>query len=279
LHELPPLDEDDILPAENDNNVPVIGAFDTDADDTTEQSQFVYVQDPSTKKVSRQRNDMLLKDQAREGQRRQRDDAQRDGLGDGRKVLEQTARAVSVVFMLGHSLLAGMAVVMLVMVYVPNDFLAYYSRLANTCRSISVFLVSVCILGAFDKHRQDAARGWDSDNGASYGRSLCIIVLYCISFLLTLVNTPMDDTMSWAEDRVPLWYTYAKPSSDFDTRLTVWKALNTVRLIFAILAWLLLASDSRTQPMVALIDYEYEYRRAHVQAIVQPVQRTAQPRT
>eukprot|EP01047_Picozoa_sp_COSAG01_P067226 COSAG01_NODE_9448_length_2444_cov_53.780810_1_plen_81_part_10 len=55
LHELPPLDEDDILPAENDNNVPVIGAFDTDADDTTEQSQFVYVQDPSTKKVSRQR--------------------------------------------------------------------------------------------------------------------------------------------------------------------------------------------------------------------------------
>ena len=45
--------------------------------------------------------------------------------------------------------------------------------------------------------------------------------------------------------------------------LEVWHTLNALRLICAILAWLVLASDETIQPVRAVIDYEAEHKREH----------------
>lgn len=54
---------------------------------------------------------------------------------------------------------------------------------------------------------------------------------------------------------------YAKMVVALVSDLQVWHAFNAVRLTFAILAWLVLASEETTQPARAVINYEYEYKR------------------
>lgn len=191
LRELPPPDDDDILPELTGEGV--LGAFDTDTADVTDQSEFVYVQHPTTKKLSRQRNDSLLQDQARKT-RQQRTERLDSSADDWRRALWQIERAISTVFMLCQALLAGVAVVTLIVIVVPDDFLAYYAPLALPCYRINMFLATACVLGACEKHSRDARTGWDTLEGASYSRSLCVVLLYCCGFLLALFSARIDDS-------------------------------------------------------------------------------------
>merc|ERR1712216_119999 len=107
-------------------------------------------------------------------------------------------------------------------------------------RNVVMFLSSVCILGSFEKHIREAAVGWQ---GHGWGRSVTVIMLYCISFFLTLLNTPMDDMLTATYLRIPKWYRISAPSAKFLDDLGTWHTLNTIRLICAILAWLVLSSE------------------------------------
>jgi len=228
----------------------------------------------TTKRLSRQRADNLQKDQARKDQQRKlesRIEYQR--TGEGLKVMDWTGLVVTSFFLVCQSAFAGISVMLLIMSTVSDDFLVYYAPMANTCRQIVVFLSSLCILAALEKHSQDAVLNFDPYRGASYGRSVGVITLYSLCFVLSLVNTPMDDTLASTHARIPSWYTYAMPSSKFQSDLDVWRVLNVIRLLAAILAWAVLASDARNQPMPALIDYGFEFRREKPAA--EPVEPTS----
>jgi hypothetical protein len=108
----------------------------------------------------------------------------------GRTVLDVINYVTAVGFLMCQSLFAGVALLLLVMSAASIDFVEYYSPLAGTTRNVVMFLSSLCILGSLEKHAREAAAGWQ---GRGWGRSVSVITLYCISFFLTLLNTPMDD--------------------------------------------------------------------------------------
>lgn len=189
--QLPRLDAADIIP--EDGDAPISKGFDTDHDDTTEAPQYVYVQHPITKRISRQKKEEMERDRGRkEDEKRQLESAEdaAAGVDVGHAVLDAINKVTATAFLLCQSLFAGVAVLLLVMSTAVEDFVEYYSPLAGTTRNVVTVLSSLCILGSFERHSREAAAGWQ---GRGYGRSVTVITLYCVSFLLTLLNTPMDD--------------------------------------------------------------------------------------
>ena len=188
---LPGVDPDDIIP--EDGDAPIGGAFDTDQDDTIDAPQYVYVQHPLTKRISRQKIDELERDRGRKADEKRKLERAEDraaGEDGGRKVLDTISHVTATAFLLCQSLFAGVALLLLVMSAASVDFVEYYSPLAGTTRNVVMFLSSICILGSFEKHGREASAGWQ---GRGWGCSVTVIALYCISFVLTLLNTPMDD--------------------------------------------------------------------------------------
>jgi hypothetical protein len=188
---LPGVDADDIIA--EDGDAPMGGGFDTDQDDTTDTPQYVYVQHPVTKRISRQKTEELERDRGRKADEKRKLERAVDvaaGADSGRLVLERISYVTAVGFLLCQSLFAGVAMLLLVMSAASIDFVEYYSPLAGTTRNVVMFLSSLCILGSFEKHGREAAAGWQ---GRGWERSVSVITLYCISFFLTLLNTPMDD--------------------------------------------------------------------------------------
>ena len=188
---LPGVDADDIIAG--DGEAPMGGTFDTDQDDTTDTPQYVYVQHPVTKRISRQKTEELERDRGRKADEKRKLERAEDvaaGADAGRLVLGTISYVTAVGFLLCQSLFAGVALLLLVMATAPIDFVEYYSPLAGTTRNVVMFLSSLCILGSFEKHGREAAAGWQ---GRGWVRSVSVITLYCVSFFLTLLNTPMDD--------------------------------------------------------------------------------------
>jgi len=182
---LPRLDGEDIL--EDDGGAPAAAAFDTDLHDTTDTSQYVYVQHPLTKRVSRRRNEEVLRDRERTaGQREELGArAQTDSVGEAMEAIDHVTATA---FLFCQSIYAGVALLALVMSAASDDFVAYYSPLASVCRKVTMFLGSLCILAAVEKHGRGGAVGWA---GGGWLRSVAVMSLYSLSFLLTLLNTPM----------------------------------------------------------------------------------------
>lgn len=184
---LPRLAREDILP--EDGDTPMGGGFDTDQDDTTAASQFVFVQHPITKRIARQRQDDLERDRGRKADRQRKLEAAEGvaaGVDSGRKVIDAIGRVTATGFLLCQSTFAGAALLLLVMSAASESFVEYYSPLASTARKVTMFLTSLCILGSVEKHGREAAAGW---HGSGWARSAAVIFLYCSSFLLTLLNT------------------------------------------------------------------------------------------
>ena len=179
------IDNEDIL--EDDGGAPAAAAFDTDLHDTTDTSQYVYVQHPLTKRVSRRRNEEVLRDHKHTaGQREETGGrAETDSVGEAMEAIDHVTATA---FLFCQSIYAGVALLALVMSAASDDFVAYYSPLASVCRKVTMFLGSLCILAAVEKHGRGGAVGWA---GGGWLRSVAVMSLYSLSFLLTLLNTPM----------------------------------------------------------------------------------------
>ena len=145
------------------------------------------MQHPLTKRVSRRRNEEVLRDRERTaGQREELGArAQTDSVGEAMEAIDHVTATA---FLFCQSIYAGVALLALVMSAASDDFVAYYSPLASVCRKVTMFLGSLCILAAVEKHGRGGAVGWA---GGGWLRSVAVMSLYSLSFLLTLLNTPM----------------------------------------------------------------------------------------
>lgn len=72
-----------------------------------------------------------------------------------------------------------------------------------------------------------------------------LVALYCIVYLLNLLGTSMDEELEYAVSRNPQFY--KEPITDaFKARVERWHALNAIKCVFLLVAWLLVRVSLHT---------------------------------
>lgn len=156
--------------------------------------------------------------------------------------LEDSATAL---FTSCAGLLGGMSLLLFIFAYSVSgskSFLRLYSPIASACQHTFFVLTSIACVGAFAKTSRDRRLGWRGRDLALPAIDSIATVLYVIAFAFTLANTPVDDVIDHAEQRLPSWYDNPLLlDGSFDTTLRRWHGLNIIRLLCCLISWLLVS--------------------------------------
>ncbi|XP_065829455.1 transmembrane protein 237A-like [Oscarella lobularis] len=174
--------------------------------------------------------------------------------------------------LLCHGLVAGYSLWQCVVVYVlsdvsnlESDFLLHYQNTSQAVQCVYYFLLAVCCVSVLDGYESAHAHS-DSNFLRKFqlrpSYTLAILV-YFIGIVFSLSIASADSRISLYERRPDLWTDFLITPSDSSitdctltyndmcykdegassSRLTTWRALNTVRAACGLLGWLLVASQ------------------------------------
>ena len=160
------------------------------------------------------------------------------------------SNAFGVTFLFLQGILGGLALMSLYMFFLldaanhSESFLRFYSPLAMTFSRTFFTLLVLSLLGAFDKFNKDWMVNFEPAGPSRCTADICLLVLYVIALVCSVINTPFDDVMHYSYRRTADWYTL-ELSSDFKSEYSVWYALSLIKVVTAGLAWALLAYELR----------------------------------
>ncbi|XP_041477141.1 transmembrane protein 237-like isoform X1 [Lytechinus variegatus] len=167
--------------------------------------------------------------------------------------------------LLCHGVLAGYSLWQCVVVFVlaselqgsgkdgQTQFLEQYSRLAQPASSVYYFLLALCTVSVFD--RFDIARP-----DRQFFRGLLTFQSGAISILVYLISLIFSTSIAAIDDRISLFLKsdppYCEPNCPEDgslwdddeatSRLNIWRIINLIRAIGAILGWTIIAITPTT---------------------------------
>ena len=147
-----------------------------------------------------------------------------------------------------QGLLGGFAALNLFMTYfldaanlstvnAESGFLRYYSPIAVVCQRVFVTLSALALLASVDKYSKDSLGGFMLQGFTMQKVDAVAVLSFFTCFLLSIVNVPFEDTLYFANARVPEWWTTESASSDFDARLRSYHGVNAARCVFGIVGW------------------------------------------
>ncbi|ELU09966.1 hypothetical protein CAPTEDRAFT_221820 [Capitella teleta] len=153
-----------------------------------------------------------------------------------------THKVFKVISVFLNGLFAGITLWQIIAVYMLLNegdihFLENYHMLAQPVQSIFYFLFAVCTVAAFDRYdigridRRFLLRAVTLQSGA------IVALFYVIGLIFSLAMAPDDNRIALYPDDHSLW----EDPEDAASRLRTWKILNTVRGVFAVLAWLIIS--------------------------------------
>ena len=176
--------------------------------------------------------------------------AARRGAGDGsmRAAVFAAQSVVVAAGLFAQGLLAGVACVNLFMTYFldaaeltrvteNSGFLHYYSPIAVNCQRLYVTLSAVALLASVDKYSRDALSGFNLQGFALQKVDFLGTLSFFMAFVLSIVAVPFEDTLYYANARVPSWWTTASASSAFVTKLSSYHGVNAARAVFALVGY------------------------------------------
>ncbi|XP_070569802.1 transmembrane protein 237-like [Ptychodera flava] len=156
-----------------------------------------------------------------------------------------------------HGILAGFALWQCVVAYSlsadgDENFLANYYRLSLPAMAMYYFLLAVCTVSAFDRY--DLARP-----NRKFFKGLLTFQSGAISILVYLITLIFSVSITALDDRIGLYGTTDPPlcepncpddslwqDNEAEYRLYVWRILNLMRVIGAILGWIILSLTPTT---------------------------------
>ncbi|XP_072034427.1 uncharacterized protein [Amphiura filiformis] len=160
-----------------------------------------------------------------------------------------------------HGLLAGFALWQCVIVYMLSDpiplsdktgdqqFLEQYSRMGQPALSMYYFLLAICTVSVFD--RFDIARpDRQFFRGLLTFQSGAVsILIYLISLIFSVSIAAIDDKISlyfkthptYCEEDCPNGGTLWEDTGTIAQQLKIWRIINLIRAIGAVLGWLVLS--------------------------------------
>ena len=162
-------------------------------------------------------------------------------------VVAQSIIAASGLFAQG--LLAGVCVLNLFMTYFldaanissltsDSGFLHYYSPIAVTCQRIYVSLSAISLIASVDKYSRESLSGFMLQGFTLQKIDALAVVSFFMCFLLSIIAVPFEDTLYYANARVPDWWLTTSASSSFTGELSTYHGVNCSRVIFGMLGYL-----------------------------------------
>jgi hypothetical protein len=156
--------------------------------------------------------------------------------------------AVVAAGLFAQGLLAGVAALNLFMTYFldaaeltsvteASGFLHYYSPIAVTCQRLYVTLSAIALLASVDKYSRDALSGFALQGFALQKVDFLGCLSFFMAFLLSIVAVPFEDTLHYANARVPSWWASVSASSAFTARLSGYHGVNAARAVFALVGY------------------------------------------
>ena len=147
-----------------------------------------------------------------------------------------------------QGLLGGFAALNLFMTYfldaanlstvnAESGFLRYYSPIAVTCQRAFITLSALALLASVDKYSKDSLGGFMLQGFTMQKIDALAVLSFFTCFLLSVVSVPFEDTLYFADARVPEWWRSEPASSDFVDRLRSYHGVNAARCIFGIIGW------------------------------------------
>ena len=147
-----------------------------------------------------------------------------------------------------QGLLAGVAALNLFMTYFldaaeltsvteASGFLHYYSPIAVTCQRLYVTLSAIALLASVDKYSRDALSGFALQGFALQKVDFLGCLSFFMAFVLSIVAVPFEDTLYYANARVPSWWASVSASSAFTARLSGYHGVNAARAAFALVGY------------------------------------------
>lgn len=168
--------------------------------------------------------------------------------GSMRAVAVAVQSVVTCCGLFSQGLLGGFAALNLFMTYfldaanlstvnAESGFLRYYSPIAVVCQRVFVTLSALALLASVDKYSKDSLGGFMLQGFTMQKVDAVAVLSFFTCFLLSIVNVPFEDTLYFANARVPEWWTTESASSDFDARLRSYHGVNAARCVFGIVGW------------------------------------------
>ena len=170
------------------------------------------------------------------------------GGGSMRAAVVAAQSAAVAAGLFAQGLLAGAAGLNLFMTYFldaanlsgvteNSGFLHYYSPIAVTCQRLYVTLSAIALVASVDKYSRDALSGFALQGFALRKVDFLGCLSFFVAFLLSVVAVPFEDTLYYANARVPSWWEQVSPSSAFEQRLSRYHGVNAARAAFAIVGY------------------------------------------
>ena len=172
------------------------------------------------------------------------------GAGDGsmRAAVMAAQSVVVAAGLFAQGLLAGVAALNLFMTYFldaaeltsvteASGFLHYYSPIAVTCQRLYVTLSAIALLASVDKYSRDALSGFALQGFALQKVDFLGCLSFFMAFVLSIVAVPFEDTLYYANARVPSWWASVSASSAFTARLSGYHGVNAARAAFALVGY------------------------------------------
>jgi hypothetical protein len=172
------------------------------------------------------------------------------GAGDGsmRAAVFAAQSVVVAAGLFAQGLLAGVACVNLFMTYFldaanltsvteNSGFLHYYSPIAVNCQRLYVTLSAIALLASVDKYSRDALSGFNLQGFQLQKVDFLGCLSFFMAFVCSIVAVPFEDTLYYANARVPSWWTTASASGAFVSKLSSYHGVNAARAVFALLGY------------------------------------------
>ena len=118
-----------------------------------------------------------------------------------------------------------------------SGFLHYYSPIAVTCQRLYVTLSAIALLASVDKYSRDALSGFALQGFALQKVDFLGCLSFFMAFVLSIVAVPFEDTLYYANARVPSWWASVSASSAFTARLSGYHGVNAARAAFALVGY------------------------------------------
>ena len=165
-------------------------------------------------------------------------------------VYDTTSNVFGVCYLFLQGVLGGMALISLYFFMLldgssPNPaFLRFYSPLSMAFSRTFFTLIVMGILGAYDKFHKDWAANFEPVGPSQRTIDICLLALYVVALLCSVINTGYDDLLHYSYRRIPDWYEL-ELSSSFKTGYGTWYALSMAKLFCCSLIWALTSFELR----------------------------------
>jgi hypothetical protein len=172
--------------------------------------------------------------------------------------IEFLSRLRTTSFFFSQGILAGISALLLILLMADSgdtvSFLHFFSPISRYVHGLLFWLTAGCFMGAVDKLATDKICGWrgglsSASTNAVWVRDVVVLSLYGMSLILTFINAEVDLRFQFSESRAPSWYRDTPPPRAFIDQMTTWHALNALRLLLLIAAWVVLLTDSQVHVM------------------------------